>query len=715
MTWLRTLIQSLLVCLCYVQAVLTVLVYDHQHDDRLIIFMTSCFALGTLMSISVFLSPSPVLILLQYVLSAFYFGSTIVLLAYLPTFLTDSDLDQEKATSLFNVAPVLLSLALASMMALGASLTISLLMKTETKTSSSIPTKDRESEATGWQSDLPSVKSLSLHRTQNTLYQPPMVHVDLDECMSSDKTLRNKDSERTLVTPEVLREDDLSLNWLVQASMSNSDTYEGMSENWMSSKPLCIATGKTDLCKKPLHKGTLSNTLGSINMPKVRMNRSNTIGLILVSKTISDSLKESHLPDVMYKRRLRSISLDKALLKNDEIGPNVTHITSLQQTPVFSAAQTHFKDAKQIGLFCDLAVVDHENSHTNQKLLSHEESLTNSFRHSKKSQPFADLMESGNPRLESSSLIPQDMSFVQTSQSTDKRVLQKNQILLPALEPGSSYISDHNPAASSSEKDILEGLETIPMGGPRWVKSADNIQNLMKNVSLNEWETNKDQWLQLCEANGPIFFSSSYHQKLAAPSLHTYREQCTHGSRVSTNTFSALYDTLQKCATPQQDVLKEAEDQSAQTSPIKKIIGRLKRKDSNLETRPPRIEKHKHSSSIATSMISVASGISSKSGSPRKARKMFFSRSLLDLQSKKTAFIRPPASSFGGILREENSGVFDKPYPMNPPDKSWDCEIGDFLDKSRVSSVPSAVIGKYDREKWRAVKELQNTVTQQDL
>lgn len=38
----------------------------------------------------------------------------------------------------------------------------------------------------------------------------------------------------------------------------------------------------------------------------------------------------------------------------------------------------------------------------------------------------------------------------------------------------------------------------------------------------------------------------------------------------------------------------------------------------------------------------------------------------------------------------------------------WDLDTAHSSERSRVSSVPSAVIGEYDREKWRTLKALQN-------
>lgn len=279
--------------------------------------------------------------------------------------------------------------------------------------------------------------------------------------------------------------------------------------------------------------------------------------------------------------------------------------------------------------------------------------------------------------------------------------------LKPALLPA-PLLESENSSHSHSLRDAMDGLEEIPMAAPAWRISTDDR---MRTVSLEQWEAGKSQWLahQVAHQGGRLALDDDNHDSHrhsqnsfasgAAPSLHTYREpgDAFSGLRPSLNTF-ALDNTVHRCITPPQQVFHVPQDPPANAqgaSPIKKMIGRLKR-HSESETH---VMRHAHLSSIATSMISVALGRLSRLGSPRKAMKSFFSRTLFDQQHKKTYLLGGPAppsfASFLGPL-----------HPKHSADRFWDFDTGDALDKSRVSSVPSAVIGEYDREKWRTLKEL---------
>lgn len=716
MTWLRRSIQLILAGLGYTEGVLTTLAYEHRHDNRLVIFMVGGFSLGLILSVSIFLEDSTILLLVQCIFYAFFFASSVVLVLFFSSmFMQDIHFDQNIFPPHF--FPVILILAIASMTMIGTSLSFSFTSKYILHPP--LP-RDPESEATGWQSDLLQAEELSLNKSHRISFQPPITHLPLEGYQITDKTLRNKDSEGTLVVPGITGEDDVSLSWLVQASMSTHNIYENMSENWMDSTPRNFDMKKFDTFRHlPTHQ-RVSN-FSSINTPKVRVARSNTTGLLLASKKFTSS---AILLNNGSAKRSRSVSFTSGLLQTQVERKRATSGDTFQSkrgTPLESVIPEKDEEAQNSNYFHEGKRYKSEDIQRYNGAKRISELFANSTNdHVQDLLPLKpnNCLPILNSHLSFTTGGPQELSLPKDKQSLFSPEIQ--QALYPAFEPRNNENTTSSPDLSLLEADMLDEIESIPMAVRSW-ESRDKSETGMKNISLKDWESSKDQWLQLRNESGPIFFSSDPNRRLneslgaaSAPSLHTYREQSDHGSGLSTNTFSTLNDALYKCVTPPQHNTNQFTEQPApDTSPIKKMIGRFKRKDSSVEINSPTLlQKHTHSNSIATSMISMASGISSRSGSPRKSRKIFFPKTLLDPQQK-----TPPSLNLTSLPQHvgasrEDANISHKPgFMLSPADKFWEIETGELLDKSRVSSVPSAVIGEYDREKWRTMKELEKNAT----
>lgn len=207
---------------------------------------------------------------------------------------------------------------------------------------------------------------------------------------------------------------------------------------------------------------------------------------------------------------------------------------------------------------------------------------------------------------------------------------------------------------------------------------------------------------------------------LGAPSLHTYRRNSEGSNRRLVYAQELLENALTHCVTPTARVPELPSIQSTNSSPIKKVMGMFRRRGLEAEFAGPNYSfgYHKHNDLVANSTIShpilVASGKSS-SGLPRKAIKSF-----LKLHKSGSSFTYtphnpppvPPAPPPIPILfNMPKDPLFrhstELMQPFRVPSDEWDMSEATALDQLRVSSLPSAIIGEYDKEKWRKLKELE--------
>lgn len=206
-----------------------------------------------------------------------------------------------------------------------------------------------------------------------------------------------------------------------------------------------------------------------------------------------------------------------------------------------------------------------------------------------------------------------------------------------------------------------------------------------------------------------------------APSLHTYRRNSEGSNRRLAYAQELLENALTHCVTPTARVPELPCIQSTNSSPIKKVMGMFRRRGLEAEFAGPNYALHKHSDLVANSTIShpvlVASGKSS-SGLPRKAIKSFLKGLLLHKSASSFTYTPhnpppvPPAPPPIPILfNMPKDPLFrhstELRQPFRVPSDEWDMSEATALDQLRVSSLPSAIIGEYDKEKWRKLKELE--------
>jgi hypothetical protein len=209
------------------------------------------------------------------------------------------------------------------------------------------------------------------------------------------------------------------------------------------------------------------------------------------------------------------------------------------------------------------------------------------------------------------------------------------------------------------------------------------------------------------------------HRSLSAPSLHTFRNVSDSSKYSETSYIDSLDETpnflnvemeLVQCVTPTEI------PNTTNSSPIKKFFHESPRKISNVFRRKStnqrqsvdfddEIMKHKHSSSTVSNQISLTSFVSSKSGSPKKSLKSFLKTHRSATSQHITNHKHTSSSpSFSLMTVPPKHRVYSPAEAID----FWDLDTTPSSDRSRVSSVPSAVIGEYDKEKWRTLKVLQN-------
>lgn len=218
------------------------------------------------------------------------------------------------------------------------------------------------------------------------------------------------------------------------------------------------------------------------------------------------------------------------------------------------------------------------------------------------------------------------------------------------------------------------------------------------------------------------FLNRSY----SAPSLHTFRNLSLSGSGLYSNSNTKYsgsesdkdlpelkvehyhMDTL----TPQAEVRN-----STNSSPIKRFFQESPKKIGNVFRKRPRnsidslpfndsYNYHRHAPSTVSYQQSAHSHKSSMGGASPKRKSL---RSFLSIAPSNQSV---PLNLVTTVLSlpfapNELTHYDDIPQPLDYL-HYFDQEDVTNSDKSRVSSVPSAVIGEYDREKWRTLKALQN-------
>lgn len=302
-------------------------------------------------------------------------------------------------------------------------------------------------------------------------------------------------------------------------------------------------------------------------------------------------------------------------------------------------------------------------------------------------------------------------------------------------------------------KDSLNGLESIPQPvTDNWLSKAKSLNY----ISLNQWNEHQNEYKNVRVRSGltlnvamtnlvddknlssatlindeyllppsdqradniddlsdivsstsekrPMF--SHLNRSFSAPSLHTFRNVSDGSQSSSDRDQISIAESVVRYQTPPPI---EIQSEEPPISPIKKLLNqspkRLFRKSVDFKDQ----SMHKHTGSIISSTFSLHSN-SSKSTSPKRSgsRSSSPKRSFKNLLPKKSATMQNLQPTPRILISPTNllkqAIVKPKFYDEEP---QWDLETSKSSNNSRISSLPSAIIGEYDREKWNTLKTLQ--------
>lgn len=310
-------------------------------------------------------------------------------------------------------------------------------------------------------------------------------------------------------------------------------------------------------------------------------------------------------------------------------------------------------------------------------------------------------------------------------------------------EKANSLIERREGATPNDYSNVLSGLEEIPKAEVQplaWTNFTPDHSVKMRNISLQEWNDNQDVWndrrvrsgialqnitnfsddTKGVDENKTVKAQDSLWSAFKYPS---YRSHSKSLSSLSTSkkmehdilkppkrsSFDCL-STFKKSATDSFSVIEATPNISDSTSkkslrklsPIR-LSGFLRRTRSKTKSISETNQRkfHMHTGSVFSFQSSIKTHKSSRSISPKKSIKSFLSRS-----PTKTKFHFDDNSDtesrdlhiFLDFNEYQNTGLFENSSLALEPVLS--------SDKSRVSSIPSAVIGEYDKEKWRTLKQM---------
>lgn len=532
------------------------------------------------------------------------------------------------------------------------------------------------------------------------LPKPPRVH-----------SLHKRSSEGTLVTPEQDSEQIPEVN--LNLSLANS-VYDD-TENWMDTKPMKVADVACSSVPLSLLVPVLHPKL-SIDWDARTLGRRQSTGQLIIKKqrVSQDDKREKRRNEARNEARntqLDENTEDMAEAESGYLSFNQEHGNLIQAQS--SPSQAHQRTTK------------FQSITENQPDLNPEADLGADYMLSNSDYTLPAPNSARSPNCKPHSL------HLHLDGPVLLPVLSESNLPVPGL-PGSRLSC------------IMDGLEDIPLPPPKWTESPQKLST----ISLDQWEQHKSAWLAVSTKAAPNLFVGSPSRTLSAPSLHTFRQV---SSKSEPSEVEYQFAPEQFC-TP-------VASREPEQSPIRKMMGKLRNspkrwsvsshhspqhskyshhspqsskvlrhspQNSKVFKHSPQNSKllrhspshsfhkhllscsptHKHTQSVANSMASflasLASGKSTRSDSPRKL-KAFFAR-------EKPKFNLPSAQM---SKSESKNSVLQGDYGMlstlgvgllpgyNP---SWeDLEnLG-----SRQSSVPSAIVGEYDKEKWRTLKELE--------
>lgn len=280
--------------------------------------------------------------------------------------------------------------------------------------------------------------------------------------------------------------------------------------------------------------------------------------------------------------------------------------------------------------------------------------------------------------------------------------------------PGiSRIVSDHN-LLHDSQLTLTQDTNYLL---PALDQRADNIDNLSDILSTSHSIEVVDS------ANGkqeslikPIF--THLNRSMSAPSLQTFRN-------VSTDSKSSVVEVSDgsfRITTPPPF---EEDIEQVKQSPIKRLYNSPKKLFRRSIDQIDAYQDHKHTNSMMSMQFSLYSspsklsstspkrasfnkdhqkslsigsnGSRSRSTSPKRSFKSLLSRKPSTNQINHKLTVAPPT-----LLKQAQVKKLD----LEQEPDFWEIRSSLSVVNSRVSSIPSAVIGQYDKEKWSTLKFL---------
>lgn len=273
---------------------------------------------------------------------------------------------------------------------------------------------------------------------------------------------------------------------------------------------------------------------------------------------------------------------------------------------------------------------------------------------------------------------------------------------------------------------LLSGSLRVPSAHP------DNIDDVSDVGAGEGLDRDHDHFSNRVDSG--LRHSSYLGRSHSAPLLHTFRkpESRKPSDRLNESDEFGVYDEalytttvfpggipaafLEFSApfTPSQETMSPVVT-SASSSPVRKFFQESPKRISSVFRRKQSIDEmrgnrsHKHTNSAYSNQVSLLSSASKLTGgSPRKSL-----RSFLTSKSHKHSQLVPSATAPASALtfvEGLNLGVrkFSVAQLRNDAIDFWDVRTANSLEREqlRVSSVPSDVVGEYDREKWRTLQAL---------
>ncbi|WEJ96003.1 hypothetical protein PSN45_003537 [Yamadazyma tenuis] len=281
-------------------------------------------------------------------------------------------------------------------------------------------------------------------------------------------------------------------------------------------------------------------------------------------------------------------------------------------------------------------------------------------------------------------------------------------------------LNDSNVTLTSDGEDLL----ALP---DNRTDNIDHLSDIQSNTRSFEIDQNMDQLVDSEVIHHEVFINnhlsplfSQSNRSFSAPSLQTFRN-VSAGSSSSQGTEYSVTAICRFTTPPPIDL---GVSEPPKSSPIRKLYSSPKKLfGKSMDTIDTSSHNyHKHTGSVISNQFSLYSS-SSKSGSPKRTS---LSRTSSRTKPSRSRSVSPKKSFKSLIRRSSTQSESPVKVTVAPPtllkqaivkkqqteidfvEDRWELRPMPSVSNSRNSSLPSAVIGEYDREKWNTLKVLNN-------